>query len=126
MATRAFKGDRPEDAEIKRLMVRRAMLLETFAWRIYMFGSEPTGLYPGRTGELRKRQRTDPAYWKYLEDSNRRHNTYGCEQLNNLYRKGKRPCLRIGCDHQGQKHADKWLKSQMRLSWEVMTRRFRY
>lgn len=126
MASRAFKGDRPEDAEIKRLMVRRSMLLETFAWRIYMFGSEPMALNPGRSGELRKRQRMDPKYWRYLDQSNARHNTQGCEQLNNLYRKAKVPCARKGCDHQGQKHADKWLKSEMRREWEVMTRRFRY
>lgn len=109
------------------LMLRRIRLLETFAWRMYMFGSEPMGIYPGRMGELRKQQRNDPAYWKYLSQSNIRHGTVGCEQLNNLFRKAKRPCSRVQCSHEGQRHADKWLKSQMRTFWErSILRRYMY
>lgn len=118
MSARAFKGDNPEDAEMKCVMVRRGMLLETYAWRIYMFGSDPMGLYPGRMGELRKRQRNDPGYWRYLVQSNERHGTQGCQQFENIFRKVAAPCAKQGCNHQGQKHADKWLKRQMRMEWE--------
>lgn len=123
------------------LMLRRIRLLETFAWRVYMFGSESTALYPGRMGELRKRQRMDPKYWKYLEESNRRHGTIGCEQLNNLFRRSKscgkcrtvvfcelhmKACVIPKCTHHGQKYADKWLKSSMRQDWEREMKRRGY
>lgn len=127
MASNAFKGDRVEDAAIKRLVVRRCILLELFAWRIYMFGSEATAVHPGKTGELRKRQRTDPRYWKKVEVSNTEHGTRGCQQLNNLYRRNKIPCAVPRCTHSGQKYADKWLKSIIRQEWEgTIFRKYRY
>lgn len=50
---------------IQRALLGDIKFLETMAWRIYMFGSR--SLFkktPGNDGELRKRQRTDPEYWK--------------------------------------------------------------
>ena len=114
-----FTGSRHGHEGLRLLCLRRASLLETFAWRVYMFGSEPIGLHPGRMGELRKRQRNDPHYWKYLSEANIRHGTVGCENLSNLYRKRGVRCAKQGCTHNGQKYADKFLKSLMRREWET-------
>ena len=70
--------------------------LETMAWRVYMFGKRNLfNPLPGSAGELRKRQRTDPKYWKYLAVAVAKH--------------GKK---------EGTKIASKWLKSQIRMEWE--------
>lgn len=118
MAKSFFKGTNTQSSDLQALCLRRARLLETWAWRRYVFGSEPSALNPGKMGELRKRQRTDPKYWSYLEKCNARHGTQGCEQLNNIYRKHKKPCAVHKCNHNGQKYADKWLKSELRNAWE--------
>lgn len=79
--------------------------LETMAWRVYMFGQRSLfSPLPGPGGELRKRQRTDPAYWKYRAQAIAKH--------------GKA---------EGVKHADKFLKSRMREEWErTVLKRYKY
>lgn len=91
--------------EIQMTYLREIRLLETMAWRMYMFGERNMySLKPGAAGEYNKRRRNDTHYWFVLRDR-----------------------IALHGQKEGQKIADKWLKSQMRQEWEQgILRRYRY
>lgn len=59
------KKDRDGIDSVQASLLKDIKFLETMAWRLYMFGSRSLfAINPGRDGELMKRKRTDPGYWK--------------------------------------------------------------
>lgn len=89
----------------QRSLLKDIKFLETMAWRMYMFGSR--NLFspkPGKDGELMKRKRTDPGYWK--------------ERALMVAKYGEKL---------GVSKADKRLKRTLRQEWErSILRRYAY
>lgn len=105
--------------QVQKEMVGEIKLLETFAWRIYMFG-EPNRfeIKPGMTGEFAKRLRTDRKYHQKRDREMIRFGEAGCQFENNVFSAVQRPCLRPDCKHKAIHYAHKAIKREMRLEWE--------
>ena len=113
--------------EVQKGMVGHLKLLETFAWRVYMFGSRSRfSVKPGPDGELRKRVRNDRAFHKLLAEAKRKYGPpgfmYDEHGFNfdeaSVIQLRKRPCLMPNCTHKGVIKALKNLKMTMHQEWE--------
>ena len=111
--------------------VKNALFMENMMWRVYWFGERSKlAVKPALSGEYHKAMRTNYAfyddqgrkmgdYWSSRDGLMAKHGEWGCNQEQRIFSWAKvRPCLKIGCRHQGIKEATKVLKKYARRDWE--------